>query len=149
MADDLLNTSPRLADRLEAMDNAINAWRKVTQNQLLQQLLSLNLQERIAVAKEQRLRKSVGSRLRKKDQEIEAVGFSFSRHGIYLEHGVGRGRPVGSSKAAKYKKPWLSVVLPPSIDDLADILEDEYANIAVAELRFNIPGIISSKVSGG
>lgn len=169
MADD--NFSPdnvRLIDRLEAMDKEINAWRGITHKKLFQRLLALGIDDKIKLAKtvsrirfskaksgkttphkEEFLSKSLGSRLKKRQGDIESISFSFVRHGIFVEHGVGRGRPVGSSQANPHKKPWLSIVLPPSIEDLADVLENEYADIAALELRFLIPGILDTTVSSG
>jgi hypothetical protein len=87
------------------------------------------------------------TRLEKSQGFLESVGFVFARHGIFLEHGVGRGRPVGSSQAEAAKQPWLLRVLPGQIEELADILEERYADIAANELRFLIPGIIDTKIT--
>lgn len=147
MADNAF-TKSRLGDRLERMDQEINGWRLLTRKKLLLRLLQLGLTDKLRLLQtDKKLVKSLGSRLRKKQGDIEAIGFSFARKGIFIERGVGRGRPVGSSKAKANEQPWLSVVLPPSIEDLADLLENEYADIAAAELNFNIPGVISSKVN--
>ena len=61
-----------------------------------------------------------------------------------MEHGVGKHRPKGSPAASRTKQPWLSQIIPPSIEDLANILEEKYADIAAAELKLNIPGIITT-----
>jgi hypothetical protein len=91
--------------------------------------------------------KSIRSTLKKRDGEIEKVAFQFARHGIFLEHGVGKGRPVRSAKALAYRRPWLSKILPDAVEDLAELLSEEYADIFAAELRFLIPGIIDTKIS--
>ena len=137
----------RLADRLEGLDKEIRAWSRVTRKDLLFRLAALNLEERVRLSDEVSLKKSLRAKIKKKSGEIERVAFSFARHGIFLEHGVGKGRPVGSAQANRYKKPWLSIVLPDAIENLADILEEEYADIIAAELKFVIPGIIDTKVS--
>jgi len=85
-------------------------------------------------------------RLRKKEGELENVAFSFARHGIFLEHGVGRGRKKGSASASKHKQPWLEPLLPSRIEALASILAEKYADIAAEELRIIIPGVFESKV---
>jgi hypothetical protein len=97
--------------------------------------------------KEDFLYKSLSYKIRKSQGFLESVGFVFARHGIFLEHGVGRGRPVGSSQAEAAKQPWLLRVLPGQIEELADILEERYADIAANELRFLIPGIIDTKIT--
>lgn len=154
----------RLGDQLEQLDKELRAWGNVTKRQLLQRLLSLGLEDKIKLAKtiqririvrnsigtlstqkEQFLTKSLSARLRKKGGQIDSIAFAFSRHGIFLEHGVGKYRPKGSSAAEAAKKPWLSVVLPPSIEDLANILEEHYADIITAQLKINIPGVINTQ----
>ena len=165
MADDIFTPS-RLYDRLDQMDQAINVWRKVGYKKLLQSLLSLGVEDKIKltkqvqrikfkksaggntrVEKDQFLSKSLGSHIRKKQGDIEAVAYSFARTGIFIQHGVGKGRPKGSAKARSAAKPWITNVLPAHIEDLAELLTNEYADIAAAELHFNIPGIMSSKVT--
>lgn len=140
------NQDIRLGDRLEKLDKEIRAWSRVTRKDLLFRLASLNLEERIRLDNEVALKKSLGYKLKKSRGEIEKVSFQFARHGIFLEHGVGKGRPVRSAQANALKKPWLSVVLPDAIDQLADILANEYADIAAADLRFLIPGIIDTTI---
>ena len=162
----------RLADRLEKLDKKVRNWSTETRRKLLFQLASLDLDQkkelldRLRAAKrssrirfsknksgnleaihEEQLLKSVRSGVRKKQGEIEKVNFSFARQGIFIEHGVGRGRPVRSAKANAFKQPWLSVILPPAIEELADLLAEEYADIAAAELVFRIPGIVDTKVT--
>lgn len=136
----------RVGDRLEELDKEIKGFASITRKKLLQKLLSLGVNDKVRLARSKHLTKNIRSKLKKKDGEIERVAFTFLRHGIFLEHGVGRGRPVGSTAANQSAKKWLSAVLPGAINDLADLLEEEYADVVVAELNFNIPGIISSKV---
>lgn len=132
----------RLGDRLQQLDKEARAWTKVTRKKLLMRLASLNLQERVRLDGEVSLRKSLRTSVRKSQGELESVGFSFARHGIFLEHGVGRGRPKGSAAARRYAKPWLSVVLPDAVDELAEMLSDEYGDIVQQEMRLLIPGVV-------
>lgn len=136
-----------LIDRLEALDKELNAWSLMTRQKLLYRLASLNLKETARLKGSIKLVKSLRHKLRKRNGEIESIGFTFARHGIFLEHGVGKGRPIGSSKAAQYKKLWLKPVLEPSVEDLADLLEKQYSDILAAEVKINIPGVLTSKVS--
>ena len=152
---------PRRGDRLESLDKEIRSWALLTKKQLLGKLTDMGLDDRTALArgvsrirfkrtragnsiveKEKPLMKSVAFSLRRRDGEIERISFRFVRHGIFLEHGVGKGRPAGSSPAREHKAPWLSLVLPDAIEELADRLAEEYADIAIDELRFRIPGIL-------
>jgi len=123
-----------LIDRLEEMDREIDAWRKLTVQKLQRRLAALGLQERSTLIK------SIRGSLRRRNFEVEKVAFSFARHGIFLEHGVGRGRPVKSPEAEAAKKPWLSTTLPGQIDELAVVLAEEYADITANELKGIIPG---------
>lgn len=154
-----------LIDRLEAMDEAILAWAKQTRQELIRTLLRMGVQDRIELAKrvsrikyvktksgarvqkDPFLTQSIAYRIRRNQQEIESVGFSFARHGIFLERGVGKGRPAGSGAAEKARKPWLSQVIPASVDQLADIIAEEYADIAALALRISIPGVINTTVA--
>lgn len=132
----------RLGDRLEQLDKEIRAWANVTRKQLLFRLNTLNLKERQRLANELALRESLRSRLRKKSGDLEAVSFAFARHGIFLERGVGRGRPAGSAKAEANAKQWIKPILDPAVVALAELIENEFADIVQADLRFFIPGII-------
>jgi len=140
----MANENIRLGDRLEAMDKEVRGWARLTKQKLLFKLASLNLEERIRLTNDLRLKKSVRDYVRKKGGELDAVAFSFARQGIFIEHGVGRGRPVRSAQAEANKQPWLKPVLSASIEDLANLLADEYADIAAAEVKINIPGIITT-----
>lgn len=137
----------RTGDRLIQMDKEVRKWANLTRKDLLIRLNSLSLEERSRLAGELSLRESLKTNLRKRNGDIESVGFSFVRHGIFLEHGVGRGRPVGSPQANDAKKPWIKPVLSESIETLADLLEKEYADIAAAELKLFVPGIIDTRIS--
>lgn len=139
----------RVGDRLEKMDKEIRAWGKLTRKNLLFRLAALGLKDRarLAQSKDPKLYKSLKSHARRRNGELEKVGFSFARHGIFLEHGVGKGRPVGSSNAKLAAKPWLKPTLEPGIEALADILEKGYGDIILAEVKIVIPGVINTKTS--
>lgn len=137
---DEFNPSPRLGDRLEAVLAEARMWGRITANDLRFRVASLTLSER------SELETSIRSRVRAKDIDLESIAFSFPRHGIFLEHGVGRGRPAGSALARRYAKKWLGPTLDVGLEELADILEKEYADVAAGELRLFIPGIIDTKI---
>lgn len=92
---------------------------------------------------------SLGGRIRTRDGDVESLAFSFARHGIFLEHGVGRGRPVGSPQARQAAKPWLKPVLDAEMQGLADLLANEYADLAAESVRILIPGVIDTKINVG
>lgn len=155
-----------MADRLEGMDAVVDQWAFGTKQSLMETLSRMGIQDKIKMAKTvTRLklkRKQVGGdklvedpflygslryKLVRKQMELEAVGFSFARHGIFIEHGVGKNRRVGSAAAGRARKPWLSQVLPLSVETLADILVEEYADIAATALVMRIPGVLETSLN--
>lgn len=152
-------------DEFEQLNKLARDWGRMTRDQLLRKLLSLGLHNRrklakqvsrvnyrkgvtkTTVVKEPFLTASLGYSIKRFRGEVDYIGFRFARHGIFLEHGVGRGRPVGSAKAEANRKIWLQAILPDRIEELADQLADYYGDTAVNQLRFLIPGIIDINVS--
>lgn len=120
----------------------------------MRQLMSLGLNSRAAMAADTMVANtgrdglvdSVNYHTKKHDGEIERVSIRFAQHGIYLEHGVGRGRPAGSAAAAASAKPWLAPVLPQAVQNLADRLAEGYADVVSAEAALRVPGIIDVKI---
>jgi len=156
-----INSPSRLGDKLEEMDKEIREWSKVTRQTLVKRILSLNLREKARLqaaekpttkaarrrqAEQGPLHKSVRNYLKKRQGEIEKVAFSFARKGIWLEHGVGRGRPVRSPQALAAARPWLGDTLEDATEELATLLEENYADIAASELRILVPGIVDTRV---
>mgnify|MGYP003565155031 FL=1 len=157
----------RLGDQLAALDSEVRKFAVVTRRSLQKQVRTqmamtaarLSLSGRAAVAQYQRnqsrsrqggrktLEKSIRYGLRKSGGVIDQVYFSFERHGIFFEHGVGKGRGEGTAEAEANQHPWLSVVIPMAIERLADLIADEYADVATAQIRINIPGIIDTEIN--
>lgn len=160
MANDF-GSKQRLGDRLEQMEKDLHEFGRQTRKDLLRQLASLNLKDRTAlfsrisfrtrggtrVRREKPLINSITSKLRRQDGSIHAVAWGFTRHGIFLEHGVGRGRPVRSPQANRAARPWLAPVLNDAEDVLADLLADRYADIVSSEVAITIPGVIDTRTT--
>ena len=138
----------------EQLNADVKAWAKY-QSQRMQRLVgSLTLKNKIAVYKSVRnalknkeykkLNPSIGSALKKEFGQVNRINFRFAKQGIWLEHGVGKGRPVRSSKAIP--KPWLAPILDPAIDELAELIAANYLDIAAGEIKFLIPGIVDRRV---
>jgi hypothetical protein len=137
----------RLGFRLERMDEEITDWANITREELLKKVNELTLTQRGKLAEESiRRKKNTRRTLKRTNGEIDRVSFKFPKHGIYIQHGVGRGRKVGSAAAKENAIPWITDVLPSAIELLADRLEEEFADITSKEVRFLIPGIIDIKV---
>lgn len=138
-----------------ALNEQVAGWAKLQSNKMRRLVGSLTLKNKVAAYKAVRavandpeykpLIKSIGSALKKDFGEVVRVNFKFRKQGIWLEHGVGKGRPVRSAKAKP--KPWLNPVLNPAIDELADILMEHYADAAATEIKFNIPGIVTRRIT--
>lgn len=137
-------------ERMKLLTKEVRAWAAVTEINLQRRLASLGLRERARLLTEDspRLRSSVVVGLKKHQGEIDYAWISFARHGIYLEQGTGRGRPVRSAKATAAAKHWLSVELPAAVEDLADRLASGFADVIAAEIKLNVPGVYSTKISG-
>ena len=146
MRSNLKNTHLPLGDRLEAFDKELMAQVRLGRKELLFKLASLGLKQQASLLGEVSLRKSIRATKKRKHGEIERVGFSFERKGIFLEHGVGKNRKKGSAAAAKAAKPWLGPVLPGIVERLADFIEEGYADIIAAELAINIPGVYKTRI---
>ena len=156
----------RLADKLELMEQDVRLWAKNTRTQLLFRLAGMGVKDRSKLIKASKIRfkktssgrhlaekedhlyPSVGTKLIKTRYDLEGVAFTFARHGIFLEHGVGKYRKIGSTASRYNARPWLEPVLNMSIDKLADLLEENYADIAASNLVMSIPGVIKTSIHG-
>ena len=132
-------------------------WGKLTRKKLAAAVASLTLRDRRALQKSawhkthdeeyKALQKSIGVNFKREFGQIYRINFLFQRHGIFLEHGVGRGRLVRSAKAKP--KPFLAPILNPAVEELADIISSRYADIISGEIKLSIPGIINRRVRVG
>lgn len=164
MADEF-NPNPSLGDRLEALEKSLRGFGRTTRSELIMAASRLQLKDRAAlvsriryversgqikVQREKPLVESIGSSIRKRGGDIDGVAFSFARHGIFLEHGVGKHRPKGSPAAARLRAkigaPWLAPTLDGAVEKLADLLAEEYADIVAAEVVIKIPGVIDTSI---
>jgi hypothetical protein len=153
------------SQRLDELEGDIASFAKTVALSMKRKLLTLGLRERLALAQKlSRLRKvrsqegktslvqekelvaNISARLNRKGGELLGPAWSFERHGIFLEHGVGRGRPAGSAGARAASRPWLEPTLDLATEILADILESKYADIVAGQLRILIPGVIDRTV---
>ena len=145
-----LPNNTRLADRIEYLDKGITEWGVATKNDLIRQIASLNLEGRYALAsREKRLEDTVGFHTKKFYGEIDRVSIRFAQHGIFLEHGVGKGRLVYSPEANRAIKSWLYPILPGATEALADTIAERYADLVAFDVRFSIPGLFETTVAGG
>jgi len=134
-------------DTLQEFNRDVKDWANLTKQKLLFRLTQLDLQERVRLAGEISLRKSLKEKFKTSHGQVESVGFSFARHGIFLERGVGRGVKLADVAASnRMPKIWLAAVLPNEIERLADIIAENYADDIAGEIKINIPGVMQTKV---
>jgi len=137
------------AQFIEQFNADLRAWAISTRHQLVAKLTSYPLKSQIAVLERLRqaegrvpLKKSVAYRLLKNVDEVNAVRFTFQRHGIFFERGH-------AGKNRVDPRPWLSAVLPSEIDELAGIVARGYADKLAGEISTLIPGVIDKTVRLG
>lgn len=138
----------------EKLNEDVAGWAKYQAQRLRRQVGSLTLKDKHAIRKAlwhkkkdaeyKSLEKTIGSGNKKDFGRVTRVNFRFARQGVYLEHGTGRGRKVRS--AAATPKPWLKPILDPAIDELADLIAANYADIAAGEIKFFAPGILNRRI---
>jgi hypothetical protein len=155
--DALFQTDPEVIAAINKahydFNGAIYRWNDATKQKLLFAVASLKLDERVQLDGEIKLIKSIGVRafrqkagVAKELALVERIAIQFEQKGIFVERGVGRGRPVGSSKADAAQRPWLGPVLEKEVPALADTIIQEYADIVSAKLNIKIPGVFEFKV---
>jgi hypothetical protein len=128
--------------RLE-FEEEVKSWAKLTKRELIKKLRSLDMRQRTQLGKmaKERLDKSisVGYRIYRDLGDIRAISFSFQRKGIFMEHGVGKSRPKGSTKAKRASKPWLNPVIDEAYKEFQSEVVDKYEDAIVKEIRTELP----------
>lgn len=113
---------------------------------------------------EEELGQSIGQKVFKRDGEIDCVGFSFARHGVFWQKGVGRGHVMQNGIVVRgYKKKigrnlhdkrtsfvsvagpikrkpvdWFNGLIDQEIENLADIVAEHYADRVINATRMTI-----------
>lgn len=159
------DTAPSFDAEMRALEKDLRIFAAETKNELRAQLATMGLKQQAdaigassrlristSASGEKRLKKdpklydSVAAGLKKSYGEIERINISFARHGIFIEHGVGKNRPVGTPPARQAAQVWLKNVLDRRLETLADLLEEKYAGIAMNQIRLLVPGIIDIRL---
>ena len=138
----------------QEFNSEVRGWAKIQQKRLISRVVSLKLKDKVALKKSlnhkankddyKPLVPSLGFGLKREFGVVARINFRFAKHGIYFEHGVGRGRAVRSANAKPH--PFLAPIINSSMEDLADIIVENYADITIQEIKFNIPGITSGRI---
>lgn len=142
-----------MTEPAEVFNKDLAQWAKYQGQILRRKVATLTLKDRRALQKREAAQKRDGDKgledsikgsTRKSYGLVYRINLSFAQQGIYLEHGVGKGRPVRSSVARP--KPWLAPVLDPALNKLADLIAGNYADIVQGEIKFLIPGILNRRL---
>lgn len=112
-----------------ALNQDVKSWAQETSGDLLDKISELNIVDTGNLFR--RLRHRLGHSF----GEVEKISYGFPRYGVFVEKGVGRGRPVGSPKAKQYARPWFNPTLDNRLPDLANRVARHSANLAVKSIK--------------
>lgn len=140
--------------KYDRLNESVAGWAKVQSRSMRRLVAQMSLKDKHALRKRawakaneadyKSLEKSLGFGLKKDAGQVSRVNFRMVRHGVFYERGVGKGRKAGASNTRPH--PFIKPTLDPAIDQLAEIIASEYADLAVGEIKFVVPGIISRRI---
>lgn len=87
------------------------------------------------------LLKTINVKYKSRYGQIEAVGFTITKGGVFTEKGVGKGFPINSPKTNGEKlgrtpKAWFSPVLDATTEELADYILTQQSEKALNAIKF-------------
>ena len=93
--------------------------------------------------REGKLANSIKTKFREENGIITNLSFSFEKHGIYVQKGVGRGYPISGGFVLKSTNPrhpndWFNKEIEESLPELADKLAEINADVALNATRILI-----------
>lgn len=142
--------TPVSEERQKLFITELRNWTKATQKQMLFNLASIGLHAKVNsknnASRQSQLAASIKGSVKMRGGDIDAIRFSFLYYGIFLEHGVGKGRKKDSSSALANKRPWIQKSLGRAYYVLADHIANNYADLAVGNIRIIVPGIINTTI---
>ena len=165
-------TTTDINQQIQAFNKDVAGWGKRVRNQTIfnaRKLKNPAARPRSKVKTmrsndEEVLSQSIGEKTYKSDGEIDCIGFSFARHGVFWQKGVGRGyvmqngivtrgqkKRIGINKHDKRttfiatagpirRKPvdWFNGLISREVETLADIVADLYADRVINTARMTI-----------
>lgn len=109
----------------ESLNGKIQSWSKKTASELSSTENKLNIKHSPG-SNWQRLSYGRAAGI------ISRISFKMPRHAIFVHKGVGKGTPISMVGQTNRKaKPWFNPVIDNRIDELADTVADEQADIIV------------------
>lgn len=120
----------------EKLNKAISEWSVETKNILIRNVKDVAPNGKLSAITradgtiEKKLSSSIGYHLNRNHGLIERVRFSFERHGVFLEKGVGKG--------TRHSKIWFNTSMDAQIEKLADIAAEHSVEINISKLTIAI-----------
>lgn len=84
------------------------------------------------IRNEEKLAKSIGSRIKNVAGMPDTISFTFERHGIFVDRGVGRSHSKSNPRGANQ---WINPAITRHVDELADNIAELDAN---ASIKFKV-----------
>lgn len=137
-----MNDNLLMLQHQQRFNEAAMKWGRMTKTQFLYQLRSLPFKDRVMWAQRNSkdiLRDKVSIGFKKLYGDVVRVKWPFARHGIFQEHGVGRGRKKGSGK--EKPMPWIVKTLDAQVPLLADALQREDIKTLGLVIQIKINGL--------
>lgn len=115
---------------IERVNKVVRDWKDGTMGDLKGQFAQLNIVHRANSPSDRPAEKSLRGLVGLAYGLASKVGFKFPRHMVFVHKGVGRGDT--SNRTAKE---WFNPVMEKQVDQLADDLAEEHAELAVKAIR--------------
>lgn len=113
----------------QALNTEVHDWTHDTSNALLNEI------ERLDIVDTGTLFRRLRYNIKHSFGLAERIGYGFPRHGVFVEKGVGRGRPVGSVKAKRFARPWFNPTLDEALPELGSRLADQAAYLTINSIK--------------
>ena len=146
-----MTPTPLTEERQKLFITELRNWTNATKKQMLFRLAAMGMHAKVnarksAEGRQSQLAASIKGSVKMRGGDIDAIRFSFLYYGIFLEHGVGKGRKRESAAAVANKRPWIQPSLGRAYYVLADHIANNYADMAVGNIRIIVPGIINTTI---
>lgn len=142
-----MNNSQIIQQEIDGQNRVVERWRPKVRRALKRE--ASRFQEGKQESKvlragrtEQKLERSITSKIKKVDGAAEYISFNFERHGVFVHKGVGSGYQMSGGKVIRnaqtdsgtrrQPQEWFNPVLNKYMPELADNLAEVNANIAIA-----------------
>lgn len=158
-------TTTNINQQIPAFNKDVTNWGKRVRNQAISNAKRLKkTSSKLIMATHESLSDSIKQNIYKHNGEIDCIGYSFARHGVFWQKGVGRGYVmqngivirghkkkiginrhdkrtsfVSASGPIKHKPvDWFNTMIDQEIGILADIVAEHYADRVINATRMTI-----------